>query len=114
MTTVYGIKNCDTIKKTLRWLTDNQIEYTFHDYRKDGIDPTWLDEVLTQVDWELLVNKRGTTYRQLDDSVKASLNANNVAALLLEQPAMIKRPLLSHSGNIELGFKPDIYSELFR
>ena len=73
MTKLYGIKNCDTIKKARKWLEENQIEYTFHDYRADGLDTNWLAEVEKELGWEQLLNKRGTTYRQLSDEQKESL-----------------------------------------
>ncbi len=113
MTTLYGIKNCDTMKKAMRWLSDNQIDYTFHDYRKDGIDAQWIKTMLTTIPLDNFINKRGTTYRQLDDEVKHSLNIDNAVDLLITQPAMIKRPILIHNDHIELGFKPDLYSRIF-
>lgn len=113
MTTLYGIKNCDTMKKAMRWLSDNQIDYTFHDYRKDGIDAQWIKTMLTTIPLDNFINKRGTTYRQLDDEVKQSLNIDNAVDLLITQPAMIKRPILIHNDHIELGFKPDLYSRIF-
>lgn len=113
MTTLYGIKNCDTMKKAMRWLSDNQIDYTFHDYRKDGIDAQWIKTMLTTIPLDNFINKRGTTYRQLDDDVKHSLNIDNAVDLLIAQPAMIKRPILIYNDHIELGFKPDLYSRIF-
>ena len=97
----------------MRWLSDNQIDYTFHDYRKDGIDAQWIKTMLTTIPLDNFINKRGTTYRQLDDEVKQSLNIDNAVDLLITQPAMIKRPILIHTDHIELGFKPDLYSRIF-
>ena len=113
MLMIYGIKNCDTMKKAMNWLTQHNIEFTFHDYRKDGIDATWLSELVPKVDINVLVNKRGTTFRQLTDEQKQNLNADTVIPLLLEQPAMIKRPLLIQDDLIEFGFKADRYQQLF-
>jgi Spx/MgsR family transcriptional regulator len=110
---MYGIKNCNTIKKAQNWLQSNDIEFEFHDYRKQGITVEWLKEVMNSVDWQLLLNKRGTTFRQLDEQVKANISSENVAELLAEYPAMIKRPLLSHNGNWYVGFKDADYNNIF-
>lgn len=111
--TLYGIKNCDTIKKARKWLTDNHIDYQFHDYRTDGLSAEWLAEAESQLGWQQLLNKRGTTFRQLSDEQKNSLNQANALILLLEQPAMIKRPLLIHNNQYFLGFKADQYQQIF-
>lgn len=113
MTTVYGIKNCDTIKKARNWLTEHGIEFDFHDYRQQGIDRAWLELVEKELGWEQLLNKRGTTFRQLPDEQKQSLDAGSAIELMLTHPAMIKRPLLSHNGQYTLGFKPDQYQSVF-
>lgn len=113
MTTLYGISNCDTIKKAKKYLTDNNIEFTFHDYRKDGVNFDMLTEFAAHLDWQDLVNKRGTTYRQLSDEQKQHLDKDNALALLVEQPAMIKRPVLIHNSNYYLGFKAAHYDEIF-
>lgn len=110
---MYGIKNCDTIKKAQNWLQSKHIEFEFHDYRKQGITVEWLKEVMNNVDWQLLLNKRGTTFRQLDEQVKANISSDNVAELLAEYPAMIKRPLLNHNGNWYVGFKDADYNNIF-
>jgi Spx/MgsR family transcriptional regulator len=112
-TTLYGIKNCDTIKKARNWLTDNGIDYQFHDVRSDGIDAATIDSWLQQADWETLLNRRGTTWRKLDSATQENANAGNVAALLLEHPAMIKRPVLDVDGVITIGFKADQYQKIF-
>lgn len=113
MTTLYGIKNCDTIKKAKKWLESNNIAYTFHDYRVDGISDALVQEFEPHLGWENLVNKRGTTFRQLDQAIKESLTKDNALALLVEQPAMIKRPVLKHNDKYQLGFKPDLYAAFF-
>ncbi|MGS2721532.1 ArsC family reductase [Paraglaciecola aestuariivivens] len=113
MTTLYGIKNCDTIKKAKAWLSENNIDYQFHDYRQDGLDKSWLAQAEQALGWEQILNKRGTTYRQLSDEQKNNLNKEIALALLLEQPAMIKRPILIHNEHYYLGFKAAQYSEIF-
>ena len=114
MTTLYGIKNCDTIKKARKWLENNNIEYKFHDYRADGLDADWLAETEKHLGWEQLLNKRGTTFRQLPDDQKQSIDQQGALALLQEYPAMIKRPVLIHDGKYYLGFKDAQYQEIFQ
>lgn len=114
MTTVmYGIKNCDTIKKAKKWLEANDIDYTFHDYRVDGLNKEQLQAWCNTLGWEQVLNKRGTTYRQLTDEQKNTLNESSAIDLLLEFPAMIKRPLLARDTELTLGFKADDYATLF-
>jgi Spx/MgsR family transcriptional regulator len=113
MTIIYGIKNCDTIKKCKKWLEANDIDFTYHDYRTDGIDKEMITTFVQQLGWENVVNKRGTTYRQLNDEQKASLNETTAIDLLLEMPAMIKRPILIHNDLYHLGFKPAQYDAIF-
>ncbi|BBN81372.1 arsenate reductase [Pseudoalteromonas sp. A25] len=113
MTTMYGIPNCDTIKKAKKFLTDNNIAFNFHDYRKDGIDEALLESFFTQLGWENVLNKRGTTYRALSEEQKQTLNEQNAKALLLESPAMIKRPILVNENKYYLGFKKEQYQEIF-
>jgi Spx/MgsR family transcriptional regulator len=112
-TTLFGIKNCDTIKKARHWLEQNHIEYHWHDYRVDGVDPNWLRGVLERLDWQRVLNKRGTTWRQLADEQKQDISENDAIKLMCEYPALIKRPMLAHQGHYHLGFKPDNYAELF-
>lgn len=113
MTTLYGIKNCDTIKKAKQWLENHNIDYQFHDYRAQGLESTWLSLAETKLGWENLLNKRGTTFRQLSDQQKADLTKDAALALMLEYPAMIKRPVLIHNNQYYLGFKADQYNEIF-
>jgi len=93
-TTLYGIKNCDTIKKARKFLDQHNVEYTFHDYRTDGTDKKLISAWVKVHGWETVLNKRGTTWRQLDDKAKSTTNESNVAELLAKHPAMIKRPVL--------------------
>lgn len=112
-TVLYGIPNCDTIKKAQKWLSDNDIAFTFHDYRKDGIDQDFLQRAEAELGWETMLNKRGTTYRQLDDAQKASIDKDKALALLEMHPAMVKRPILVHDNNFYIGFKPAQYEAIF-
>jgi len=114
MTTIYGIKNCDTMKKALKWLEENGIECIFHDYKKSGADADILNQAIADHGWENVINRRGTTWRKLSDDVKNSINENKALKLALENPSIIKRPLLIHNDHIELGFSPEIYSALFK
>lgn len=112
-TVLYGIPNCDTIKKAKKWLTDHDITFTFHDYRKDGISAGFLKQAEAELGWETMLNKRGTTYRQLEEAEKASIDKDKALALLELHPAMVKRPILSHDGQFYIGFKPAQYEEIF-
>ncbi|MBL1385588.1 MAG: ArsC family reductase [Colwellia sp.] len=114
MITLYGISNCDTIKKAKKYLTDNNIEFTFHDYRKEGVNEQMVAEFADKLDWEQLVNKRGTTYRALSDEQKKNLTKQNAIQLLVQQPAMIKRPVLVNGTDFYLGFKVAQYDEIFK
>ncbi|WP_409422525.1 ArsC family reductase [Pseudaeromonas sp. ZJS20] len=113
MIRVYGIRQCDTLKKALRWLDEQQIPYAYHDYRKDGLSPELLQEFIDALGWEALFNKRGTTYRQLDDATKQALDAKLAFEVMLAQPAIIKRPLLLKDGQYTLGFSEAQYRSLF-
>ena len=118
MITVYGIKNCDTIRKTRRWFELHNIEYTFHDYRRDGLDQAWLAAHIHQLGWKTLVNQRGTTYRQLSAAEKDALDDHTALAALMAAPAMIKRPLVVISDpagteDILVGFQEPAYRAKF-
>lgn len=104
MITIYGISNCDTVRKARRWLTDNEIDHTFHDFRRDGLSEAQLREWADELNWELLLNRRGTTWRNLPDKVKNKVDLDSAIALMLEQPAMIKRPILDLGKERILGF----------
>ncbi|MGO4998331.1 ArsC family reductase [Oceanisphaera sp. W20_SRM_FM3] len=110
---LYGIKNCDTIKKARNWLTKHEITYQFIDHRADGLDATQLKNWLEQLGWEAVLNKRGTTYRALTAEQKDNLDAESAFELLLAQPAMIKRPLLQVEDRLVLGFNDALYTDLF-
>lgn len=111
--TVFGIKNCDTMKKAMTWLESHGIAFTFHDYRKDGIGRAELEHWCAALGWEKVLNRAGTTFRKLPENARADLDAAKAVALMLEQPGMIKRPVLEGPGVLELGFKPERYAALF-
>lgn len=113
MTTLYGIKNCDTIKKARQWLSENSIPYQFYDYRSDGLSAEQLTDFAKACGWKNLLNTRGTTYRQLSEADKADMTEQKALALMLAQPAMIKRPLLHHQGEYSLGFSVTDYARIF-
>ena len=112
--TLYGIKNCDSVKKARRWLDSNDIDYRFHDFRAHGLDPTQLDAWLQELGWEALLNRRGTTWRRLPEVLRADMNAVSARKLMLDHPALIKRPLLhAHRVGTLLGFVEAEYRQYF-
>jgi Spx/MgsR family transcriptional regulator len=112
--TLYGIKNCDTMKKARAWLDAKGVPYAFHDYKVEGVDRPRLEAWAGGVGWETLLNRSGTTFRKLPDSDKAGLDERKAIALMLAQPSMIKRPVLDLNGRILVGFKPELYEEAVR
>ncbi len=113
MTTIYGIKACDTMVKARAWLADHGVAYAFHDYKAQGIDRGRLEAWARQVGWEVLLNRSGTTFRKLPDADKAGLTGARAIDLMLAQPSMIKRPVLETRGELTVGFKPEIYAARF-
>ena len=113
MTTIYGIKNCDTMKKARAWLEAHKVAYTFHDYKAAGIDKATLEGWAKKVSWEVLLNRAGTTFKKLPDADKEELTEKKAIALMLAQPSMIKRPVLETKGKLTAGFKPEAYKSLF-
>jgi arsenate reductase len=110
--TIYGIKNCDTMKKARAWLDKHGVAYAFHDYKTAGIERKRLDQWERKVGWETLLNRAGTTFRKLPDKDKTGLNAKKAMALMLAQPSMIKRPVLDlGDGKYLVGFQPEIYTK---
>ncbi|WP_336979571.1 ArsC family reductase [Altererythrobacter fulvus] len=103
----YGIPNCDTVKKARTWLDGQGIAYTFHDYKKEGGDAAKLEGWAGIVGWEKLLNRAGTTFRKLPDEAKQDLDTAKAVALMVEQPSMIKRPVVEYSGGLLVGFKAD-------
>lgn len=112
--TLYGIKNCDTMKKARAWLDAKGVPYAFHDYKAEGIDRARLEAWAGNVGWETLLNRAGTTFRKLPDADKAGLDERKALALMLDQPSMIKRPVLDLDGRLLVGFKPELYEEVVR
>ncbi|AYH47306.1 ArsC family reductase [Dickeya fangzhongdai] len=112
---LYGIKNCDTIKKARRWLEDHQIDYRFHDYRVDGLEEERLQSFIDRTGWQPLLNTRGTTWRKLEEAYRNTIDNEAAAkAVMLEQPALLKRPLLeTDDGKTLLGFSDDSYQHFF-
>ncbi len=108
--TVYGIKNCDTMKKARAWLDAHGVECDFHDYKVAGIDAATLQGWAGKVGWEILLNRAGTTFRALPDADKTNLTEPKAIALMLAQPAMIKRPVLDRDGELLVGFKPEQFA----
>lgn len=108
--TIYGIKNCDTMKKARAWLEKRGVEYAFHDYKTAGIERERLERLEKKVGWETLLNRAGTTFRKLADKDKDGLDARKATALMLKEPSMIKRPVLElGGGKVLVGFKPELY-----
>jgi arsenate reductase len=112
--TIYGIPNCDTMKKARAWLESHGVAYDFHDYKKVGIDRQRLKSWSKKVGWETLLNRAGTTFRKLPDADKQGLNERKAIDLMLAQPSLIKRPVLDLGGKLLVGFKPEIYDEAFK
>jgi arsenate reductase len=112
--TIHGIRNCDTMKKARAWLDSHDIEYEFHDYRESGIDRARLESWMKSVGWETLLNRTGTTFRRLPDEAKENLDEQKALRLMLEQPSMIKRPVLEKGRTLLVGFSPEKYSALAR
>ena len=114
MTTLFGIPNCDTVRKARKWLEAEGIDYQFHDFKKQGITEEALRDWIAQAGLDTVLNRRGTTWRKLPEAERENLDEIKAKALLLEHTSMIKRPVLQlDDGSIHIGFKPDMYSELF-
>ncbi len=110
---LYGIKNCDTMKKARAWLDTHGVAYAFHDYKTQGIDRPRLERWCDEAGWETLLNRAGTTFRKLPEASKANIDREAALRLLLAQPSMIKRPILETGGRVIVGFAPDIYERQF-
>jgi arsenate reductase len=112
--TLYGIRNCDTMKKARAWLDAHGVEYVFHDYKTAGIDAERLQRWCSELGWETLLNRAGTTFRKLPDAEKQGLTERKAMVLMLAQPAMIKRPLLDTGKQRLVGFRPELYERALR
>ena len=111
--TIYGIKNCDTMKKARAWLDEHGVAYAFHDYKAAGIERAKLEGWAREVGWETLLNRAGRTFRTLPESEQKGVTEKKAIALMLEQPSMIKRPVLDVGGRLLVGFKPEQYVKMF-
>ena len=111
-TVIYGIPNCDTMKKARAWLESQGVAYEFHDYKKAGIERSKLEAWLKAVGWEVLLNRAGTTFRKLPESARSGLTEAKATRLMLEQPSMIKRPVLERGKTLLVGFNPETYAAL--
>src|SRR5262245_54806446 len=109
---LYGIKNCDTMKKARAWLDAHGVAYDFHDYKTEGVDRARLERWSEQVGWESLLNRAGTTFRKLPDARKTGIGEREAIALMIEQPSLIKRPVLEQGGTLLVGFSPEKYAAL--
>ncbi len=112
-TTLYGIRNCDTMKKARTWLDGHAVDYRFHDYKTNGIDRAHLSGWCSALGWETVLNRAGTTFRKLPDADRQDLDAEKAIALMLANPSMIKRPILDRDGALAAGFRPEVYDTLF-
>lgn len=113
MITLYGIKNCDSVKKAQKWLLENNINYSFHDFKSQGLDNNLLTEFTKKSSWQLLLNKRSTSFRNLSEEIKNNLTDDVAFNAVLEQPTLLKRPLLAINNELHVGFKAPLYQELF-
>lgn len=104
---LYGIKNCDTVKKARKWLDENGIDYQFHDFKKDGLDEPLLSRWEKAVGWEALINRRGTTWRKLPEEDRDTISAQTAHAIMLENPSIIKRPVVERGDDVRVGFSAD-------
>lgn len=111
--TLYGIPNCDTMKKARAWLDAHGVEHRFHDYRRDGVDRAWLEAQVAEHGWETVLNRAGTTFRKLPEDQRGGIDAARAVELMLAQPGMIKRPVLDLGERTVVGFKPERYAALF-
>lgn len=110
---MYGIPNCDTIKKARNWFDDHKIVYLFHDYKKQGIDEDSLKSWLKDSGWQLILNKRGTSWRKLDDQTKSNMDDQLAVTVMLDNPSIIKRPLIEFNNKQILGFNEEVYRQEF-
>lgn len=112
MLTLYGIKNCDSVKKARHWLEEHGVDYQFHDFRQDGLDKTLLDSWVEALGWEAIVNKRSTTWRNLSEKEKTISSNAQATTLLLANPTLIKRPVVQDSDTLFAGFTEDNFKKL--
>jgi arsenate reductase len=112
---LFGIPNCDTVKKARTWLADNHIAYEWHDFKKQGLSNEQVQQWIDAIGWEPLINKQGTTWGKLDDTTKANvIDADSAIAVMVANPSVIKRPVLVTETQTQVGFKPELYHALFK
>ena len=109
MLKLYGIKNCDTVKRSRKWLDDRGYEYVFHDFRTDGLDSQLLDRLIENIGWENMINRRSTSWRQLEDSERESLDKQKAKGLMLKYPTLIKRPVIEGNNRFAAGVSPEVF-----
>ena len=109
--TLFGIPNCDTVKKARDWLAQHGIAYSFHDYKKSGIERAKLAGWVEKLGWEVVLNRAGTTFRKLPEAERADIDGEKAIDLMLSQPSMIKRPVVEYAGGLLIGFKPDQWTQ---
>ncbi len=112
--TLYGIPNCDTVKKARNWLEAQGLAYNFHDYKKAGAPAAQLNGWCDQLGWEVVLNRAGTTFKKLTDAQKADLNQDRAISLMIDQPSMIKRPIVEYGDGLLIGFKPEAWQTAFQ
>lgn len=110
---LYGIRNCDTVRKARKWLDEHGIAYEFHDFRKDGLSEELLSRWEAALGWEALINRRGTTWRGLPEDVRNSMDAASAHRVMLENPSIIKRPVVEHNGHASIGFSADEWARQY-
>ncbi len=113
MIKIYGIPNCDTMKKARKWLDEHKVDYEFHNFKKDGLDASLLNDWISQLGWEMLLNKRGMMWRKLDEQTKANIDQASAIRIMLEMPSIIKRPVLDTGNSLHVGFKAETYQDIF-
>jgi len=111
---IYGIRNCDTMKKARAWLDGHGVTYSFHDYKTEGIDRSRIEGWIKKVGWQVLLNRAGTTFRKLPEKDRDGVTEKKAVSLMLTQPSIIKRPVLDIGGKLIVGFQPEVYAEAFR
>jgi len=114
MITLYAIPNCDTVKKARAWLDNNNIDYAFHNYKKQGIDKVTLQQWVNELGWEVVINRKGMTWRKLDESIRSSMDSEKAIDVMLENQSIIKRPLITRNDQKILGFNEQDYEAFFK
>jgi arsenate reductase len=110
--TIYGIRNCDKVKRARSWLDAHEVDYNFHDYKTAGIERNRLEHWCSELGWEVLLNRSGTTFRKLPDSDKQALDVQKATALMLAHPSLINRPVMDFNGRLLVGFETELYEKV--